>query len=76
MLLEVELNIQHYSTTLHQAFDSLSSRSGSVTIVTPEFCDLWNLLNSDLIACINGVAGSGIMEAGGGGLENKNDSNF
>ena len=35
-----------------------------MTIVSPELCDLWNLLSSDLIAAIRGVAGS----AGGGGL--------
>ena len=55
-------------TIMNYAFDSLSNKSGSVTIVTPEFCDLWNLLSSDLIACIKGVAGSGIIEEGGGGL--------
>ena len=33
-------------------------------MVRPEFWDLWNLLSSDLMAWIRGVAGS----AGGGGL--------
>ena len=36
-------------------------------MVTPEFCDLWNLLSSDLMAWISGVAGSGML-AGSGGL--------
>ena len=50
-----------------QAIDSLSRRSGSVTMVTPEFCDLWNLRSSDLMAWIRGVAGSAML-AGSGGL--------
>ena len=38
-----------------------------MTMVTPEFCDLWNLRSSDLMAWIRGVAGSAML-AGSGGL--------
>ena len=41
-----------------------------MTMVTPEFCDLWNLRSSDLMAWIRGVAGSAML-AGSGGLTDK-----
>ena len=62
------IELHKIGTECVQAIDSLSRRSGSVTMVTPEFCDLWNLRSSDLMAWIRGVAGSGIL-AGSGGLE-------
>ena len=61
-----------YSVDCFQAFDSLSTKSGSVTMVTPEFWDLWNLLSSDLMACMRGAAGSAVfVEVGGGGLRSE-----